>query len=94
MEARPQRNLGFDPVGIFFDMVSTSFPTCYQSEVDEDGARLCLRFDQIFANTGEGPMELRFSIPKGTSPEFANVFQRIYWSDSASSLRGQTGGPG
>ncbi len=92
LEARPQRNLGFDPVGIFFDVVSTTFPSCYQSEVDEEGARLCLRFDQIFANTGEGPMELRFSIPKGTSPEFANVFQRIYWSDSATHFEDRLAG--
>lgn len=84
MEARPQRNLSFDPVGIFFDVVSPIFPSCYQSEVDEEGAQLCLRFDQIFANTGEGPMELRFAVPKGTSPPLANVYQRIYWSDSPS----------
>jgi hypothetical protein len=82
LEARAQRNLGFDPVGIFFDEVSTTFPSCYKSEVDEEGARLCLRFDQIFANTGEGPMELRFAVPKGTSPPLASVYQRIYWSDS------------
>ena len=81
LEARPQRNLGFDPVGIFFDAVSPLFPTCYQSEVDEEGARLCLRFDQIFANTGEGAMELRFSVPTGTTPPLTDVFQRLYWSD-------------
>jgi hypothetical protein len=81
MTARPQRNLGFDPVGIFFDIISASFPSCYQSEVDEEDARLCLRFDQIFANTGDGPMELRFSVPKGTTPSVSNVLQRIYWSD-------------
>ena len=81
LEARPQRNLGFDPTGIFFDTISTLFPSCYQSEVDEEGARLCLRFDQIFANSGEGPMELRYSVPKGTTPPLSDVFQRIYWSD-------------
>jgi len=82
MAARQQRNLSFDPVGIFFDTVSTPYPTCYQSEVDEEGAKLCLRFDQIFANLGEGPMELRFSVPKGTTPPVANVYQRVYWSDT------------
>lgn len=92
LEARPQRNLGFDPVGIFFDTVSPSFPSCYQSEVDEEGARLCLRFDQIFANTGEGPMELRFSVPTGTTPEHANVYQRIYWSDSATHFEDRLAG--
>jgi hypothetical protein len=29
-------------------------------------------------------MELRFAVPKGTSPPLANVYQRIYWSDSPS----------
>lgn len=92
IEARPQRNLGFDPVGIFFDVVSPAYPTCYQSEVDEEGARLCLRFDQIFANTGEGPMELRFAVPIGTFPEFVDVFQRVYWSDSASHFEDRLSG--
>jgi hypothetical protein len=79
---RPQTNLGFDPEGIFFDVISPAFPTCYETEVQEEGAHLCLRFDQTFANTGEGPMELRFSVPAGTTPPFADVFQRVYWSDS------------
>jgi len=68
-------------VGIFFDEVSAAFPSCYQSEVDEDGAHLCFRFDQNFANIGEGPVELRFSVPTGATPPLAPVFQRIYWSD-------------
>src|SRR5262249_51711901 len=66
LEARPQKNLSFDPLGIFFDTVSAQYPTCYQSEVDEEGAKLCLRFDQTIANVGEGPMEMRFSVPAGT----------------------------
>ena len=81
LEARPQRNLTFNPGGIFFDTISPLFPSCYVSEVAEEGARLCLRFDQIFANVGEGPMELRFSVPTTSTPPVANVAQRIYWSD-------------
>lgn len=84
LEARPQRNLGFDPVGIFFDEISAASPSCYQSEVDEEAARLCLRFDQIFANTGEGAMELRFALPTGTTPPVADVYQHVYASDDAS----------
>ena len=84
LEARPQKNLSFDPVGIFFDTVSPQYPTCYQSEVDEEGARLCLRFDQTIANVGEGPMEMRFSVPTGTMPPTTNGFQRIYSSDGVS----------
>ena len=52
LEVRPQHNLSFDPLGIFFDTISQQYPTCYESEVQEQGARLCLRFDQNIANTG------------------------------------------
>ena len=81
LEARPQQNLGFDPGGIFFDEISGLYPSCYRSEVEEEGARLCLRFDQIFANVGEGSMELRFSVPTATPEGNHDVFQRVYRSD-------------
>jgi hypothetical protein len=81
---RPQRNLSFEPFpSLFGDSASSTFPTCYESEVQEEGARLCLRFDQILANIGEGPMELRFSVPAGTTPATTNAFQRIYGSSGA-----------
>ena len=32
--------------------------SCFQSEMDEDGAQTCLRFDQIIANRGQGPVEI------------------------------------
>jgi len=79
--ARPQRNLMFDAGGIFFDTVSAEHPSCYESEVLEAGARTCLRFDQVFANVGEGPLELRFVIPHDPSSTAHNIFQRIYRSD-------------
>lgn len=82
LESRPQRNLGFDPGGVFFDEISPDFPSCYQTEVIEENAHNCLRFDQIFANTGEGAMELRFSVPHGSTATHFDAFQRIYWSDS------------
>ena len=81
LEVRPHRNLGFDPGGIFFDAISEAYPTCYQSEVDEEGAKTCLRFDQIFANVGDGPLELRFSVPTGTFPGAVTAVQRRYFSD-------------
>jgi Lysyl oxidase len=80
LEARPQQNLGFDPGGIFFDEISTLYPSCYRSEVEEEGARLCLRFDQTFANVGEGSMELRFSVPTAAPEGNHDVFQRLYSS--------------
>lgn len=81
LTVRPQRNLTFDPGGIFFDEISSDYPTCYQSEVAEEDARLCLRFDQIFANAGAGPMQLRFAVPTGTTPPAVTASQRIFWSD-------------
>jgi hypothetical protein len=81
LEARPQQNLGFDPGGIFFDEISALYPSCYRTEVEEEGATLCLRFDQIFANVGDGNMELRFSVPTAAPDGNHPVFQRIYWSD-------------
>ncbi len=78
-----QRNIRFDPEpGIFFDVISTEFPSCFQSEVDEQNAHKCLRFDQIFANVGEGVLQLRFAIPHDPSDPSHSVFQRISWSDS------------
>jgi hypothetical protein len=83
---RPQRNLGFDPGGLaVWDEMSTEYPTCYRSEVEEEGARLCLRFDQIFANAGEGALELRFTVPKGTKPPTRDAFQRVFRSDGSAS---------
>ena len=82
---RPQRNVGFDPGGVFFDEVSLEHPSCYASEVDEEDAQTCLRFDQVFANVGVGPLELRFTVPIAPEgepkPETVDSFQRIYWSD-------------
>ena len=82
---RPQRNVGFDPGGIFFDEISAEHPSCYASEVDEEDAQTCLRFDQVFANVGAGPLELRFTVPTAQEgapkPETVDSFQRIYWSD-------------
>ena len=93
LEPRAQRNLGFDPGGIFFDTVSDNHPSCYQSEVDVEGARLCLRFDQIFANVGEGPLELRFAVDAGTTPATTDAFQRRYWSDPAITPQDHPVGP-
>jgi hypothetical protein len=78
LETRPQANTSFEASGFPFDVVSDVYPSCYKSEVEEDGARLCLRFDQVFANSAEGAMELRFQTPKGTTPGTVAVSQRIY----------------
>jgi hypothetical protein len=58
--------------------------SCFASEIAEDGAQTCLRFDQIVANIGAGPAEIAFQVPTGVTPgdhEAVPVAQRIY--DSA-----------
>lgn len=65
--ARPQRNVTFQtPFLDFFEPPPAPGETCYPSEVAEEGAQTCLRFDQVFANTGEGTMEMRFAVPHET----------------------------
>jgi hypothetical protein len=52
---------------------------CYPEEIVEQGAQKCLRFDQIVANLGVGPFELRYRM-EGLGTE-QNLIQRIYRSD-------------
>lgn len=54
---------------------------CYPEEMAEQGARQCLRFDQIVANTGEGPFELRYRM-EGLATE-QDLVQRIYRSNGS-----------
>ena len=59
---------------------------CFQSEMDEDGAQNCLRFDQIIANVGVSPLELRFEVPSDQPVENESEFdvnQRIFSSDGS-----------
>ena len=58
--------------------------SCFVSETVEDGATTCLRFDQIIANVGRGPIEIAFEVPTGASPAEDVAFpvaQRVYNSD-------------
>jgi hypothetical protein len=56
-------------------------PSCYPEEVAEQGARRCLRFDQIIANHGEGPFELRYRM-EGLATD-QQLRQRLYSSDGS-----------
>ena len=58
---------------------------CYPEEMAEQGARQCLRFDQIVANSGDGPFELRYRM-EGLLTE-QDLVQRIYRSDGTFSDR-------
>jgi hypothetical protein len=58
--------------------------SCFLSEVFEDGAQTCLRFDQIIANRGVGPIEIAFQVPSAAVPDDDTLFpvaQRLYNSD-------------
>lgn len=56
--------------------------SCYPEETIEQGAHRCLRFDQIIANLGDGPLELRYRM-EGAATE-QELFQRVYRSDGSS----------
>lgn len=80
--ARPQRQVSFEtPPPIFFE-AGVPTTSCFPSEISEEGARLCLRFDQVLANVGEGALDFRFLLP--ADPEAnptGDIIQRIARSD-------------
>ncbi|HLZ14922.1 MAG TPA: lysyl oxidase family protein [Candidatus Saccharimonadales bacterium] len=81
--ALPQQEVTFDNPGEIFNDPTPAGSNCHQSEIDEDGAHLCLRFDQVLGNIGEGPLDLRFDQPHGVTPvdgQAIPVVQRIYKS--------------
>lgn len=79
---RPQRNVTFDtPIIDFFEPLPPPGESCFPSEATEEDAETCLRFDQVFANVGEGPLEMRFAIPRDPGSPARTIRQRIYWSD-------------
>lgn len=74
----PSRNFRFATGAYLFDP-GVSLGSCYPEEMIEAGARRCMRFDQIIANLGDGPFELRYRMDTiATEP---NLIQRIYRSD-------------
>jgi len=82
-EMRPQTIVTFDtPVFPFFGDVADPGDSCYHLEKSEDGASECMRFEQTFANVGEGPAELHFAVPKDPNNTSHDVFARTYFSDS------------
>jgi hypothetical protein len=63
----------------FADHNQQGTPSCYPEEVAEQGARRCLRFDQVIANVGDGPFELRYRMEGFATDQ--QLRQRIYASD-------------
>lgn len=85
--ALPQKNITFGPPFDIFDDPVPEGSSCHQSEIDEDGARTCLRFDQVLGNIGTGALDIRFDQPSGVDPvddQPIPVSQRIYRSDGTS----------
>jgi hypothetical protein len=80
LSALPQENVTYDNPGTIFDDVAQPGQSCFDSERSEQGARQCLRFDQVLQNVGTGPLELRFDRQVGVFQD-EDAAQRIYRSD-------------
>jgi hypothetical protein len=57
--------------------------SCFGSEIDEQGARVCLRFGQRAANIGSGPVDVRWSVDAQVLEPVVGAVQRVYRSDGA-----------
>ena len=82
--ALPQQNVTFGPPFEIFNDPVPAGSSCHQSEITENNAHICLRFDQVLANAGAGALDIRFSQPSGIIPvdgQDIPVSQRIYRSD-------------
>ncbi|MEV4316204.1 lysyl oxidase family protein [Actinocrispum sp. NPDC049592] len=81
LQVLPQRFATFDTPPPFFDDSAAPGASCFTSEVQEQHAKLCLRFGQAMSNIGDGPVDVRFSTPKGQRPPEVPGSQRIFRSD-------------
>lgn len=80
----PPRNLHFETSAYLFHLPVPSMPGgCYAEETLEQGARRCLRFDQIVSNVGRGPFEVRYRIDGVATEDTRDLIQRIYRSDGS-----------
>ena len=83
LAARPQRNVMIEvPPAIPLFEAGVPTTSCFPSEIASEQARLCMRFDQVLANAGEGPLEIRFSRPLTPADgQTGPIRQRVYRSD-------------
>lgn len=86
LQALPQENVTYDNPGSIFGDTAPPGQSCFNSEIEEQAARQCLRFDQVLQNVGEGPVELRFDREAGVRQD-EPVAQRIFRSDGTYSDR-------
>ncbi|MBO4206403.1 lysyl oxidase family protein [Micromonospora echinofusca] len=82
LRSLPQQNVTYDNPGTIFDDVAQPGQSCFDSERAEQGARQCLRFDQVLENTGTGPVELAFDRQTGSYQD-EDVVQRLHRSDGS-----------
>ena len=80
LSALPQESVTYDNPGAIFGDVAPPGQSCFGSEIDEQGAQQCLRFDQVLQNLGRGPLELRFDRETGVFQD-EEATQRVYRSD-------------
>ena len=79
--ARRQRNATFrTPPPIFFEPPAAAGQSCFPTEIAEQGAQTCLRFDQIVANRGAGPLQMRLAVPSDPASPERRTIQRIFRS--------------
>lgn len=83
LAALPQEHVTYDNPGVIFGDVAQPGQSCFDSERAEQGARQCLRFDQVLRNKGTGPVELWFDRQTGVFQD-EEAAQRIYRSDGTS----------
>ncbi len=83
LTARPQRNVMIEvPPAIKLFEAGTPTTSCFPSEIEDEQAKLCMRFDQVLANDGEGPLEIRFQPVEAPTPwQKGPIVQRVYASD-------------
>ena len=87
LEFRTAEVITFDTPSLpFFEPDPPPGSSCFVSEMEEDGAQNCLRFDQIIANVGRGPVEIEHIVPNGDvieDYEEYGVTQRVFNSDGS-----------
>ena len=77
----PQRVVTFDTPPPFFDDSAPAGSSCFASEQEDQGARICLRFGQAAKNVGTGPLDVRYSVDPADPSDDAPATQLVHRSD-------------
>jgi hypothetical protein len=79
----PQRYATFETPPPFFGDSAPDGASCFLSEIQEQGAQMCLRFGQAAENVGAGPVDVRYSVSATAPEDEVAASQRIYRSDGS-----------